>query len=967
MAENGGISPEPGTNPLNPRAQLRILGGTELKSAEDIAINEVLRRPKRLALLAYLALATPFGFHRRDSIVGLFWPELDQERGRAALRQAIHGLEKAMGEGTIQRRGAGEIALDLSRVWCDAIEFERALTEKRITDALSLYRGDALVGLYVPGSGQELDEWMMRARERLRSSAVNAALKLARESLSHRERNATGQWAEWAIQHSPDDEKVAREAMGLLAGSGDRAGALRAYEHFASRLRAELEAEPSPETIALANAIRNEKRDAEIAFEIERPAAEISESTPVAASSEGHTRSRRNYLWPSVGIAAAIAVITIASSSNASMMKRFEGQTVLAGPVFAQAGSGVDDIARILPAMLTEKIARNHRIHVVERMRVLEIHAEQRRSPDSLASALKAAQAAGADIVLTGNVRKRGDGLLLAIRGIDPQGRKLIEIEIAGKSSEELTSRIAGDRPRRANQTNSAGNIRAWRLYEDGLRELASGDVQSARTLLTESYAIDSAHALTAYYMDRAIDPAGEYPSTEWLRRAVRFATGASPVDRLRILARWAEATNDPLSGLLADSLLYLAPDDPHAIYASALAKIRSGDFLVAARRLIRVVELDSTSRLQPSETCLACRALKTLAATYHWVDSTEAAVRTQRQLAEWQPGDPENWRALSIQLARLGRFGEADIARKHALAIRPQDSATIAMDDAMIAFLREDYRTSDAAFERILASSRSTQDERADAMWWLSISLRQQGRARASLAMLRRMRVAENVKEPNPAVLLHEAQINAELGQWPQAYILFDSASRLPSQGADLAASYGRHRAWTLTQVARARVALRDTIGLAALADTVRNLGAMSMYGRDWKLHYFIRGLALEARGDTTAAITAYRRSIYSPTFGFTCSNVYLARLLIAQNRPRDAADVLRPALHGGRDASNLYVTATEIHELLGKAFDLAHARDSALVHYRAVAQAWRGAENPWRKRGEIAAKRAAALQSQI
>src|SRR3989449_9857888 len=37
---------------------------------------------------------------------------------------------------------------------------------------------------------------------------------------------------------------------------GDRAGALEAYEAFAKRLTAELEADPAPETRALAGAVR---------------------------------------------------------------------------------------------------------------------------------------------------------------------------------------------------------------------------------------------------------------------------------------------------------------------------------------------------------------------------------------------------------------------------------------------------------------------------------------------------------------------------------------------------------------------------------------------------------------------------------------------------------------------------------------------------------------------------------------
>ncbi|HSQ29771.1 MAG TPA: hypothetical protein VLN49_07975 [Gemmatimonadaceae bacterium] len=46
-------------------------------------------------------------------------------------------------------------------------------------------------------------------------------------------------------------------------------------------------------------------------------------------------------------------------------------------------------------------------------------------------------------------------------------------------------------------------------------------------------------------------------------------------------------------------------------------------------------------------------------------------------------------------------------------------------------------------------------------------------------------------------------------------------------------------------------------------------------------------------------------------------------------------AIAVLQPALRGPLDASNLYVTCTELHELLAQAWDAAGARDSAAAHY--------------------------------
>src|SRR5213594_4486345 len=99
--------------------ELRMLGTLSLTSADGRDVQSLLGQPRRLALLAYLAAATPHRFHRRDSLVAVFWPELDQEHARAALRQALHVLRGAFGAGMVVTRGDEEIALNVDHLWCD--------------------------------------------------------------------------------------------------------------------------------------------------------------------------------------------------------------------------------------------------------------------------------------------------------------------------------------------------------------------------------------------------------------------------------------------------------------------------------------------------------------------------------------------------------------------------------------------------------------------------------------------------------------------------------------------------------------------------------------------------------------------------------------------------------------------------------------------------------------------------------
>ena len=54
----------------------------------------------------------------------------------------------------------------------------------------------------------------------------------------------------------------------------------------------------------------------------------------------------------------------------------------------------------------------------------------------------------------------------------------------------------------------------------------------------------------------------------------------------------------------------------------------------------------------------------------------------------------------------------------------------------------------------------------------------------------------------------------------------------------------------------------------------------------------------------------------------------------------------MLRAPLHGALDGSGLYLTRTETHEMLARAFDAAGQRDSASAHFTVVERAWRGAD---------------------
>src|SRR3989441_9870415 len=155
-----------------------MLGGLNLLGVGGHELKSVLAQPKRVALLAYLAAATPKRLHRRDSLLALLWPELDQEHARAALRQALHGLRQSLGEAALQSRGDEDIGLNDRTFWCDARAFENAVEAGRHADALELYRGDLLEGFFVSGA-PEFERWLEDGRASLRRRACETAWTLA--------------------------------------------------------------------------------------------------------------------------------------------------------------------------------------------------------------------------------------------------------------------------------------------------------------------------------------------------------------------------------------------------------------------------------------------------------------------------------------------------------------------------------------------------------------------------------------------------------------------------------------------------------------------------------------------------------------------------------------------------------------------------------------------------------------------
>jgi DNA-binding SARP family transcriptional activator len=211
-----------------------------------------------MALLAYLATARPLGFHRRDKLVTLFWPDLDKERARGALRTTLSRLRVDLGDDVIESRGVEEIGVRRDRVWCDVIAIRERIAQGDVLGAATLYGGPMLDGVHVSGTSEEFEQWLTIERDAIRRTLL-AALSAEAEGYSARgEYAAATDCARRARDLAPADEVTARNMIRIMLSAGDRGGALAAYETIEAVLRREFDVQPSDETRALIQPLRDE-------------------------------------------------------------------------------------------------------------------------------------------------------------------------------------------------------------------------------------------------------------------------------------------------------------------------------------------------------------------------------------------------------------------------------------------------------------------------------------------------------------------------------------------------------------------------------------------------------------------------------------------------------------------------------------------------------------------------------------
>lgn len=232
--------------------ELRILGDPQV--TRD-GVSAALQR-KPLAVLTYLALTEPGRFVQRDTLLGVFWPELDQSRARGTLRQTLFHLRRALGDEVIRTQGDDAVALHHELVWCDALEFERAMRDGQLRTAVELHRGAVLSGLHLRGC-IEFEHWLDGRRgplSRANEEAIERLAEMARSTGDHRR---AADWLHRLLRLDPLQGRVVALLMEELEAGGNREEAIRAGERYVRELKREWDAAPDPRVRALLDRLRS--------------------------------------------------------------------------------------------------------------------------------------------------------------------------------------------------------------------------------------------------------------------------------------------------------------------------------------------------------------------------------------------------------------------------------------------------------------------------------------------------------------------------------------------------------------------------------------------------------------------------------------------------------------------------------------------------------------------------------------
>jgi DNA-binding SARP family transcriptional activator/TolB-like protein len=599
--------------------ELTTLGRIGLTGPDGAPVATLLAQPKRLGVLVYLAIASARGKVRRDTLCEMFWPDVELDRARTSLRQALAFLRRAVGDETIITVGDDDVSIDAARLRCDVPAMRVCLAAQDLTGAVALYGGEFMAGFAVD-EVPRFDRWLEDTRSLLVREVGAAALTLAQQALDHGDGAALA-LAQRAHDIAPLDERALVVLVQALDARGDRAGALTTFELFEQRVRTELDVEPAPETLAAVQAIRSRttvRSDSGGATSDVRSG--VAQTGQPAATTRVKTVPR--WLPWAVGagtFAAALVWYVRVSRDTAFTAPRGENvaQTtsatnpaprVLVTPFVNETGdANLDALGRMAADWITEGFSRVEGLAVVPGTAVLMIERARADGDQSAPSQqVDVARETGATMIVSGSYYRTGGTLHLQARLTDaataallrPAETVSVPADSAMRAVSQLRERLlAGVAPLLDSTThfrfaNTPPSYAAYRDFLSGFERFMQGDLDGALQLFERAYREDTTYRMPQLAAAITESNRGDMQSAHARVQSLKMARDRfGPVE---------QGTLDMIDGVLRG--------DIPSVYASVVrtSKITPGsivEYMVAetSRRLNRPAEaLRVLQRLNP-------------------------------------------------------------------------------------------------------------------------------------------------------------------------------------------------------------------------------------------------------------------------------------------------------------------------------------------------------------------------------
>ena len=235
--------------------ELKTFGGLALVDAAGASDSSLASRPRKLAVLSWLVLR-PRRTATRDSVVGVFWAERDEQRALNSLSDALSHLRRVLGPETLQSRAREIIVPDDAPIRVDAIELCAAAAAGDHERVVALYAGPFLDGMYIQDA-PAFDDWRDRERERFARVFARSAMVRCAELARAQQWDECRALAERWLDADPTSADAALSLLNALRSPETHTAHARvvaAYQALVRRLDRDHGVTPDASVTALANA-----------------------------------------------------------------------------------------------------------------------------------------------------------------------------------------------------------------------------------------------------------------------------------------------------------------------------------------------------------------------------------------------------------------------------------------------------------------------------------------------------------------------------------------------------------------------------------------------------------------------------------------------------------------------------------------------------------------------------------------